>query len=383
MKIARISERQALRNHAERFGLKMLKIVKIRYKINRVCWNRIERMEKMGGDSEKNINFKLNAKAICALFFIIGIGLIAVSNVPFEDPASWWSSWGKATANNAGTTLLVAGVISFLMEISTINSFFQGLLKNILNDQFPFDAYSKENLVNFRNAISAYLSDRKMDAKELSQNTIYSYEDKLLELSKGLYYEYHTAKYTVYPQEGDGKIRINATLDYKIINRFGEKNEIRFKTKTYADSEMEAKNSFRLQKLVINKQSINTDNLVSIEKIEKQEDSNFYDYKVKIKKDLGKAKSTTVHMEYEYFLPITDRLQNYKITLPCLKMEHEIRIKNAWELRGSAYTAFYLRQEFADSKFKIEQSASDIMRIKFNDWVFPGGGYSIYYDKKS
>lgn len=337
----------------------------------------------MNEDNRNNIRFKLNAKAICALFFFIGIGLIAISNVTFKNPVSWWASWGKATANNAGTTLLVAGVISFLMEISTINSFFQGLLKNILNDQFPFDAYSKENLINFRNAISAYLSESEMDANELSQNTIYSYEDRLLELSKGLYYKYHTAKYTVYPKEEEEKIRINATLDYEIINRYGEKNEIRFKTKTYANSEEDAKKSFKLQKLKINKQNIDTANLVSIEKIEKQEDSNFYDYKVKIKKDLGKVKSTTVHMEYEYFLPITDRLQNYKITLPCLRMEHEIRIRNEWELRGSAYTAFYLRQEAPDSKFKIEQSASDIMRIKFNDWVFPGGGYSIYYDKKN
>lgn len=329
-----------------------------------------------------NIGFKLNAKAVCVLFFIIGIGLIAISNVTFKNPFSWWTSWGKATANNAGTTLLVAGVISFLLEISTLNNFFQGLFKNILNDNFPFDAYSRENLINFRNSLSAYLAEADINATELSQKTIYSYEDKLLELSKGLYYEYHKAKYTVYPQEQEGKIRIIASLDYKIINRFGEKNEIRFKTKAFATSAEEAKKSFNLQKLIINKQKISTNDLVNVEKIEKQEDSNFYDYKVWINKDLGKVISSTVHMEYEYFLPITDRLQNYKITLPCLKMEHDIRIKNSWELRGSAYTAFYLRQESPDCKFKIEQTAADSISIKFNDWVFPGGGYSIYYDKK-
>lgn len=331
---------------------------------------------------ERSVNFKLNAKAISFIFFLTGIGLIAISSVEFQKPFSWWESWGKATANNAGTTLLVAGVISFLMEISTLRDFFQGLLKNILNDEFPFDAYSRENLMNFRNSLSAYLSGRDIDAINLSKDTIYRYENKLLELATGLYYEYHNAKYMIYPRESEGKIRINATLDYKIINQFGEKNEIRFKTRTYANDEEEAKKSFKLQELKINNQLIETKELVYIEKIEKQEESNFYDYKVKIKKDLGKGKVTIVHMKYEYYLPISDRMQNYKITLPCLKMEHEIGMKEQWELRGSAYTAFYIKQESSDSKFKIEQSSPDLIRIKFNDWVFPGGGYSIYYDKK-
>lgn len=331
----------------------------------------------------KNINFKFSPKAVCAIFFIIGVALIAISSVNFDNPFAWWSSWGKSAANNAGTTMLVAGIISFLMEVSTLKSFFQDSMKNILNDKFPFEAYSTENLINFRNSLSAYLTGENFENDELNKNTIYSYEDKLLELSKSKYYDFHNAKYTVYPNEENGLIRINADVEYRIINKFNEKNEIKFKTKTYALKGGNGENNFSLQKLIINGQETPTDNLVKIEKIDKQEDSNFYDYKVKIIKDLGKGKNVSVHMKYEYNIPIHDRLQSYKITLPCRKMEHEIRIKGTWNLRGSAYTAFYVKQDNSDCKFKVEQSGSDTIRIKFNDWVFPGSGYSIYYDKNN
>lgn len=334
-------------------------------------------------EKEEGINFKLGARSICALFFLGGFFLIALSCIEFAKPAAWWEVWGKGTVNNAGTTLIVAGVVSFLMEISTLKNFFRSLLQNILNEDFPFEAYSKENLIKFKKSISAYLSGDDMDKDYLCEKTVYSFENKLLEIASDLYYEYFNADYVVYPKEEEGKIRINATLDYKIVNRFDKQNDIRFKTKTYAGNEQEAKDSFSLKKLLINKKPVDTKELVTIEKIEKGLESNFYDYKVKIKKDLGKARFTTVHMEYEYFLPISDRLQNYKVTLPCQKMEHVIRIKGGWALRGSAYTAFYTKQDDPDCKYMIEQKDQDLIRIRFKDWVLPGGGYSIYYDNKS
>lgn len=71
---------------------------------------------------------------------------ILINEENYEQPFSWWESWGKSSFNNAGTTLLVAGIISFFIEISTLRSFFQDSMKNILNDDFPLDAYSEENL---------------------------------------------------------------------------------------------------------------------------------------------------------------------------------------------------------------------------------------------
>ena len=71
------------------------------------------------------INFRFNSKSMCLIFFIVGWALIAISSVNYEQPFSWWESWGKSSFNNAGTTLLVAGIMSFFIEISTLRSFFK------------------------------------------------------------------------------------------------------------------------------------------------------------------------------------------------------------------------------------------------------------------
>ena len=99
----------------------------------------------------KKITFYLNSKFMCFLFFIIGCALIAISNMDFKDSLGWWNAWAKGALNNAGTTLLVAGVISFFIEISSLRHFFQDSMKNILNNEFPFDAYSKKNLEKTKN----------------------------------------------------------------------------------------------------------------------------------------------------------------------------------------------------------------------------------------
>lgn len=58
-----------------------------------------------------------------------------------------------------------------------------------------------------------------MNKNNSEKETIYRYEDDLLQLVKGKYYEYHKAKYTVYPETEHGMIRINARMDYCINNK--------------------------------------------------------------------------------------------------------------------------------------------------------------------
>lgn len=331
---------------------------------------------------KENIIFRLDSKYVCGLFVIVGICFIAIANVNFSHPLSFWGSWGQETVKNVGTTLIVAGIISFLTEISTLKNFFRESMKNILNEDFPFEAYSNENLEHFKDMLSAYLVGG-VNKDEL-KNTIYSHEGELLKLAKGRYYKYHNATYTVCPNEKDNMIRISAEIEYCIINKFAEKNEILFKTRSYTLDDKDQE-KFTLKKLKINNKTINTNGLVKIESIHNAEDSNFYDYKVRIVKSLGTQEEVTVYMEYEYKVPIYDRLQNYKITLPCQSLDHRITIKNdnsVWQLRGSAYTAFYCKQSTANAKYKVAQTAPNFINIMFNDWIFPGSGYSIYYDKK-
>lgn len=122
------------------------------------------------------------------------------------------------------------------------------------------------------------------------------------------------------------------------------------------------------------------DDIVQCEKITTLDESNFYDYKIKLTLNFGSEKSVIVHMEYEQVEQLYDRFQSYKITLPCKKLQHEIRINGGWELTGTAFTAFYFSQKNPDAVFSVHKIARDSIRVDFNDWVLPGGGYALYYD---
>lgn len=338
----------------------------------------------------KKILFKLGTKGICAVLAIIGTLCIIVGTVQFKNPYSWWTAWGSSVANTLGTTLVASCVVSFVLEISNINTILQNVMGNVLNDDFPLDAYSDKNLTNFKSKISLHQCKEGMEREQL-ETGIYKYEKNLLELANEVYYEYHKAQYTIEPNENEGIFNVKAHMEYKIVNKFGAPNVMRFKIRTYAISETDPKkdyeNNFKLESFKINKKKVSNPN-IKIEEIEKDADSNFYDYKVKIEEDFGNAKNTVVDMKYSYNIPISDQIQSYKITFPCKKLEHQMRIKEdnetkeKWQIKTNAFTSFYYRQKDADSKFKVEQNGNDMCTIKFDDWIIPGGGYVNYFCKK-
>ena len=334
--------------------------------------------------------FKMGTKGISVILFLSGLLCIVFSFLEFNEPWEWWETWGKNVANTVGTTLMASCVISFFLELSNINSILQKILGNILGDDFPLDAYSIENLEKFKYRICTYQSKEGMKKEQLA-NSIYKYEKRLLELSNGIYYDYHNLRYFIEPNEEKGIFRVDAVIEYKIVNKFGDDNEMRFKIRTYTISDSEPKkdyeNNFLLKKFEINGETVK-DPQIEIERIDKETDSNYYDYKVKIRKKFGNQKNVTVKMEYTYNMPIRDQLQSYKITLPCKRLEHQIKIKpdavskTPWEVKTNAFTAFYYRQKDADCKFKVDQNGSDYTRIVYDDWIIPGGGYVLYFGKK-
>lgn len=111
----------------------------------------------------KKILFKLGTKGICAVLAIIGTLCIIVGTVQFKNPYSWWTAWGSSVANTLGTTLVASCVVSFVLEISNINTILQNVMGNVLNDDFPLDAYSDKNLTNFKSKISLHQCKEGME----------------------------------------------------------------------------------------------------------------------------------------------------------------------------------------------------------------------------
>ena len=339
---------------------------------------------------KKKLQIKFGVTTTCGLLFLAGVSLIIVSYYPFKEPWSWWKDWGHLVANALGTTLVASCVISLILEISNINSIFRGVLSNILNEDFPFDAYSMGNLEQFKYRIATYECGDGMKSEQLL-GSVYKYEKNLLHLAKSIYYDFHKASYTIQPKATDGLIEVRAKIEYRVINKFGADNNIRFKLRTYSldgkNPQESHENNFVLNNFEINGQQVENPEIV-IEAIPKEIDSNYYDYKVKILKSLGKQKTTTVKMDYTYNVPIYDKTQSYKLTVPCKRLEHQIKIKKdigtneEWELKTNAFTAFYYKQKDPDSQFRVEPIGSDYVRIAFDDWIIPGGGYVLNFSKK-
>lgn len=345
--------------------------------------------------NNKKIEIKLLPIVVNIILILLGVLFVIFSYYPFKDAASWWTLWGSKTSAAIGTTLIASGVVSMLLEISTLKNLVSNSLKNILNDEFPLDAYSEENLENFKKSITINLYNRKgkkVDKNKFDKSIYSAYEHKLRESVLDCYYEYHICHYDITPDEEKGIFSVKASLSYKIVNLYEKEAEVYFRAKTYSISADEldekSENAFVLTLLEINGKPV-TDpgQYMTKENIPKMERFDYYNYKIKIHKKLGTKKEYTVKMEYQYNMPITDTFQSYKFTQPCKRAEHRLRIftdqstKRIWKLRVSAFAAYYCKQKDDSARYKVEQKENDVAKILMNDWIFPGSGYLAIFEK--
>ncbi len=342
---------------------------------------------------DKKIFFTIGPIGVCILLATVGILLVICSNINFENPYVFWAAWGKSTSNSLGTTLVASAVVSLILEISNLKSFFSGVLGNVLGDDFPLEAYSEENLENFHMRLICHLCNLfynpKMTVEQL-KNSLYLYEKTIRENVTSVYYEYHTTKYFFTPDESNGLFKVRAEITYKLINKYSKPNSIRFRLKTYCldgkDGKEDYKNNFDLQEFSINDKPAPKD-CVKVEDIPKYTNKSYYDYKIKIEKKLDKEKENTIKLTYEYRMSMSDISQSYKVTLPCKRLEHEFKIfpdittNKKWALQAVAFAPFFCKQGGYESNFKVKQATEDALSIKFDTWVFPGAGYVVTLKK--
>ncbi len=147
--------------------------------------------------------------------------------------------------------------------------------------------------------------------------------------------------------------------------------------------------SLNISNFKINKKEIPIDqDLISIEDVVHERESRYYDYKIKLVKDLGNVPTNNIKLEFTYSVPISDICQSFKMRFPCKQLEHKIYIKKdvsteeAWTIRSNAYSTFYHRQDDDESNYKVDQNIDEAITITFNKWAFAGNGYCVFYQKK-
>lgn len=62
----------------------------------------------------------MGSKGFCVLLIILGIFCIFVTSLGLKQEADWYKRFGKDVLEAIGTTLLSIGILSFVLEISSI-----------------------------------------------------------------------------------------------------------------------------------------------------------------------------------------------------------------------------------------------------------------------
>ena len=330
---------------------------------------------------QTKVSISLNS--ICVIIILIGVLLIIITSVDIDNACWGWNHLFKNVVSSIGTTLVSAGLVSVVLEISDIKNSVSSAINKILQGEFSFKEYKNDKLVEANNKIA--LSRLKLDENNDDlQDSIYEfYEPKLLESVKSVYYKYHNAVFIITPMSESQLFKFNVECNYEIINRYKLPNMMRFKIKSY--STKKDKTEFKLLKFQVNGRDEEC-----VPDIKKGEDSIYYNTKINLKYDFGENEVTKVCLKYEYYSPMYDVRQSYKVTLPCQQLEHKIYmlqdIENSdtqWKLEATAFSAYYINQKNIDDKVRVEQAVEDSIKIKVDNWMFPGTGYVTMYIKNT
>lgn len=347
------------------------------------------------------LKVSLNIGSITKWMIVGGILLIILAYIPFGklDKNSIIIAL-KGVFQSLGTTVFSAGLVSVVLEISTVSEVVKKAVDEIISEKFPYNNFSKDRLEEINKQIAFLRLDEKelLSEKDMDDSP-YNMEPELLELSKGLYYEYHKAKFVITAKE-EGVFKKRVEFDYKIINKLGCENCAKFTVSLICQKDTltieEVKKYFKIELFKIeesdkvkvsgkrnNEKDLTKDaiNYLNITEVEPHAHSQ-YKYEIHFEYPLSKKVANRIRLIYEYQIPQSDITQSYKLNYPSKILEHEISIVgDKWEITGDAFTAFYFPDMY-DKEYTVSQTVSTSIRIDFRDWAVPGAGYIVTFLKK-
>lgn len=351
--------------------------------------------EKKPETFNEQIEVKASITSFTILLLIGGIFLFLISYLIITTPDKSEAPFLVALRDvlkNIGLTAFSAGLVSVLVEISTITSVVQKAVEKIVMGNFPFDNFSNVRLTELGKQIAVRRSAKESMTVNQLNKTIYALETKLLEDSVGIYYEYHKDTTIITPDETNQLFNKWVDLEYKIINRFKEPYKIKFciclvnnseeitdkdiekyfKVETFDiaySSEVESNEKKLKKKSLV----LNDDYSIKIEPIQKKPHST-YKYRVVILYPVENIATCIVKITCSYAIPMSDPIQSFKLNHPCKEFEHSIMIQdNSWEIMADAYTAFYFTDD--NKEYQVEQKVPNSVKVRFKNWAVTGAGY--------
>lgn len=343
-----------------------------------------------------DIEVKSKLTTVTYIMLICGFLLFAATYIPDQGTKDGYPVLDAFidASRNIALTLFSAGLISVLVEVSTITSVVQGALERLVQGNFPFDKFSNDRLLELNKQIAVKRSEKDDLKVGQLEKTIYCLEPQLLNDSIGVYYEYHKDTTIIQPDESKHVFQKLVKLEYKLINRFKEPYSIQFCISLVNNSENitdeDIRKYFKLEKLEIlcssevesnekklknkvTEQDLN--NLVQIKAIKKKPHTT-YNYLVKIEYPLENVATCVVRLMCSYEVPMSDPIQSFKLNHPCKEFEHNIFVqKDNWEIVADAYTAFFFTDE--NKEYQVTQNVPNSVSIVFKNWAVTGAGYMV------
>ena len=329
--------------------------------------------------NKKKVTISVNMVVFSIIMSIIGILILIIASIK-EISGPIWDAGLKNFLQALGTTLTSAGLVSILVECSTIKEITAGAIKSLVEGNLNYSNYNKDALRKMSYNIAAQRCNPPQKAKKI-KDSLYKWEEKIIESMSGPYYEYHNADFVI--KYDNNRFIKTASLDYVVINENNYPNIIKKSINLFTDdkniSKDECLKKFNIKKFIINKTDCTSEanNNILIETVERPKNS-MYEYVVSFSKEVSsKIKRTRVQMEIEYEVPVTDLMHAYKMIYPCKQAEHNVRVEgDGWEIDGVAYAEFDCDYDNdKNNKCEITHMFKNDMKVTFNDWCMPGVGY--------
>ncbi|MBQ8188510.1 MAG: hypothetical protein IJZ44_01900 [Lachnospiraceae bacterium] len=342
--------------------------------------------------SEYEYEAKIKVTTITKLMVFVGISGLILANMPSEKFVAQYAILENILqcVETIASALFSAGLVSVIVEISTIKNLVSDAFVKILEGEFPVDGLSKETLHKIDKRVAATITNMpegKID------DTVYRYERHLLELVSSKYYAYHNFTYHIIPDEKNNCFLVKVKINYKMVNENMMDNTFDLRMKLYNLQENmtveECVDLLDVKEVVINNKPVELDNIISAEPVRHEtESSTYYDYKVRLFKELSNKKNT-IRAEFSYKVPLHDICQAFRVSTPCKELEHKFYIEpdiqtgEEWIIKANAYSTFYHNQSDENSNYKVVQDTDTSLIIRYKDWALVGNGYCVFYQKKS
>lgn len=325
-----------------------------------------------------------------AMVFVGLIGLVGVNLFTEEYLKTHIIfSYILKVVDTVASALFSAGLVSVIVEISTIKNLVSDAFRKILLGEFPVSGLNEEALRQINKKVASTITsipDNKIE------NTVYRYERNLLELMVSKYYIYHNFTYHITPDEKNNCFHIRVKIHYKMINDNLVDNTFDLRMKMYSLKEdmtcKECIDALDIKALRINNKDISLEDVISAEPVRHEtESSTYYNYKVRLYKELTEKKNT-IFAEFSYDVPMHDICQSFRISVPCKELEHKFYINSdvqtgeEWIIKANAYSTFYHSQSEENSNYSVEQNTDTSIIIRYKNWALVGNGYCVIYQKR-